>query len=134
MITLKVGSTTLELDPDLYWSDEFSWGAVEQSFSRSLTGASLIDVGIKIGGRPITLEPADSSSGWMSRATLTQLQAWEAQPDLVMTLLLRGGSREVVFNRMDGTPIEAAPVVFVANAMAGEVGDYYLATIRFIEV
>ena len=37
-ITLAVGAVQLTLDPDLYWSDEFSWAAVEQSTARSIAG------------------------------------------------------------------------------------------------
>lgn len=134
VITLTAGGPALELDPDLRWADEFTWFAVEQSVVRSLTGALLVDLGTRVGGRPITLAPADDSSAWMPRATLAQLQAWEADPSLTMTLSLRGVNRPVIFRRHDGAPIDARPVHFVADPLPGEIGDWYLVTLRFLEI
>lgn len=133
-ITLTAGSTTLGLDPDLHWSDEFEWAAVEQSIQRSLTGALIIHSAAKIKGRPLTLEPPAANAAWMSRATLVQLQIWEADPALTLTLSLRGAAYTVAFRRHDGLPIEARPVDFVADPLPGEFGDWYLVTLRLIEV
>lgn len=133
-ITLAVGSVVLYLDPDLRWTDEFSWSRIEEAEERSVSGARIVHLGVKSGGRPITLAPPDADSAWMLRAVLTQLQAWEAQPDLQMTLSLRGTSYQVKFHRTNGSPIEAEPVVFIANPAPGEIGDWYLVTLRLIEV
>lgn len=131
-ITLSDGVTTLTLDPDLQWTDEFDWYAIEQTAERGLTGALIIDVGERQGGRPITLAPPDSNAAWMPRATVTQLQAWEAEPELELALDLRGVEYSVAFRRWDGAPIEAEPVVFVANPSAGGFGDSYLVTLRLV--
>ena len=133
-ITLTAGGTTLVLDPDLHWSDEFDWAAVEQSIQRSLTGALIIHAAAKIKGRPITLAPPDDGAGWMPRASLVQLQALEADPSLTLTLSLRDATYTVAFRRADGAPIEAQPVEFVADPLPGDFGDWYLTTIRLIEV
>lgn len=134
VITLSAGGTTLTLDPDLFWSDEFTWFATEQTVERSVTGALIIDVGTRIGGRPITLEPSDDNAAWMPRATLAQLQAWEANPALTLSLSLRGVTYAVVFRRHDGAPIEARPVQFVADPLPGQFGDWYLVTLRLMEI
>ena len=133
-ITLTAAGTTLTLDPDLQWKDEFAWFAVEQTAARSLTGALLIDQGARVKGRPITLAPDANDAAWMPRATLAQLQAWEATPGRVMTLDLRGVLYNVQFRRWDGPPVDAQPVVFVADPAAGGFGDFYLVTLRFVEV
>lgn len=133
-ITLTANGVTLQLDPDLHWSDEFSFAAVEQSVQRSLTGALIIHTAAKIKGRPITLEPPAKDSAWMPRATLAQLLAWELDPSLTMTLNLRGQAFSAVFRRHDGLPIEASPVEFVANPVPGEFGDWYLTTVRLMEI
>lgn len=134
LITLTAAGTTLVLDPDLQWSDEFDWYAVEQSAERGLTGALIIDAGVRLDGRPITLAPADEESGWMPRATLTQLQTWETDAALKLTLSLRGTDYLVQFRRFDGAPIEARPVIFVADPTPGDFGDFYLATLKFVTV
>lgn len=133
-ITLGDGTTTLTLDPDLYWSDEFEWFANEQVVERGLTGALIIDLGTRQKGRPITLAPPADDAAWMPRATLIQLQAWEAIASQTLTLDLRGTSYRVAFRRHDGAPIEAHPVAFVADPLPGEFGDWYLVTLRLLEI
>lgn len=134
VITLGDGTNVCTLSPDLFWSDEFEWSPVSQSIQRSLTGALLVDHAVRTAGRPITLQPADDSSGWMSGAVLRQLKAWEANPSLRLTLNLRGVSRQVIFLRDGAKPVEARPVVYVADPQPGELGDFYLITVRFLEV
>ena len=70
-ITLSDGTTTLVLDPDLYWEDEFAWAAVEQSMTRGLTGRPIIQAALRHYGRPITLRPFDERSAWMTRAPIS---------------------------------------------------------------
>lgn len=134
VITLSDGTTTLVLDPDLAWTDEFDWAQVAQAIERSLTGALIVDVGVLDAGRPITLAPPADNAAWMSRAALAQLRTWEAMPNLALTINLRGTAFNVVFRRHDGLPIEAHPVVFVADPLPGGFGDWYLVTLRFMEI
>lgn len=133
-ITLTANGVTLPLDPDFEWSDEFGWAAIEETEERSITGARIVDIGIKTDGRPITLSPPDDSAGWLSRSALSQLQAWEKIPRLEMTLNLRGEVFQVHFRRSAGFPIDARPRLFVANPEPGGIGDWYLTTLRFVEV
>lgn len=133
-ITLSNGTTTLDLDPDLQWSDEFTWAAVEQATERSIGGSLIVDVAVKIAGRPITLQSPADNAAWMLRATLAQLQAWESMPEQVFILTLRGTEYRVIFSRADGAPIEARPVDFVADPEPGGFGDWYLCTLRFLTV
>ncbi|WP_234082437.1 hypothetical protein [Azonexus sp. R2A61] len=134
MISLTANGTTLPLDGDLYWSDEFDWSPIEQSITYSADGALLIDEFERQTGRPITLRPFDDASAWMPRATLLQLQSWAGIAELTMTLMLRSTSYSVMFRRDEGSPITAEPVVFVSDAVAGDAGDYYLITLRLIEI
>lgn len=130
-ITLTDGTTVLELDPDLYWDDEFTWAAVAQNVEYSLTGAMVVDVGQRQSGRPITLRAEDDRSGWLTRAALAQLQGWADVPGQLMTLTLRGASYTVLFRHHDGGPFDARPVVHFADPQPS---DWLLATLRFITV
>lgn len=131
MITLTDGTTSLDLHPDLMWSDEFNWQPVEQSAERTITGALVIMPALRVGGRPITLEPEDDSSAWMVRADVEQLRNWAAGAGTVLQLTLRGTTRSVVFRHQDGSGLEARPVVHFSE-MASD--DFYLPTLRFMEI
>lgn len=129
MTTLAVGPTSVELPDELVWVDEFAWSAVEQTESRSLTGARIVQRGMKQGGRPITLRPPDDQAGWITRAVLDQLRAWVQMPGLQLTLTLRGEARVVEF-RYNEAAVEAEALVPYDDVQAG---DFYLATIRLLE-
>lgn len=129
MITLADSITTLALNPDLYWSDEDAWNPVQQSVERTITGALDVQVGAMVGGRPITLEPEDDDSAWMTSAQVAQLRNWAAVPGQELTLTLRGVERTVIFRHQDGG-FEARPVVHFRDRLPG---DFYLCVIRLME-
>jgi hypothetical protein len=128
-ITLSDSSTSLTLNPDLFWADE-DWLPVTSSSERTLTGALIVSVASMVGGRPITLQPNDESSGWVTQSTLAALRNWAAVPGKVMTLSIRGQSRSVMFRHSDGA-IEATPVIHFSDV---DSSDYYRAVFRFLEV
>lgn len=128
-ITLSFGATTIVLNPDLYWSDEHTWHPVEQIVSRSITGAQIISVGQRTGGRPITLKPREDNRAWMTYADLSLLKAWAAIAGLEMQLTLRGITRAVVWNHpdaLDGLPVDHSRDVLD--------GDYFRITLKFLEI
>ena len=129
MNTLTYGATTIALPDDLDWDDEFSWQAVEQRTEYSITGALIVEASAKQAGRTITLA-GDDRSGWILRSTLATLRAWAALPAQAFTLVLRGTTRTVAFDQSQGA-VDARPVVDFSNP---DVADYYIPTLRFIEV
>lgn len=115
----------------LIWSDEFDWTPVQKSLEYSLTGAALIDVGVKQAGRPITLEAQDDA-GWISRATLQALQALaEAEPEGVHLFTHADGREfDVQFAPVD-QPITGRPI----SRPELPAGTHpYVATVRLITV
>lgn len=130
-ISLSVGLTTVQLNPDLFWEDENNWHPVEQTSERTITGALVVQVAERVAGRPITLRPEDDSSGATEHTDLEQLRNWAAVPGQEMTLTIRGESRTVIFRHHDGAAIEARPWVHRRDVQSG---DWYLATFRFMEI
>ena len=130
-ITLTVGATSINLNPDLFWVDENDWHPVEQTSTRTITGALTVQTAARIAGRPITLQPEDDRSGATSLATLTQLRNWAAVPGQVLELTLRGVSRSVIFRHHDGAAVEARPWIHYSDV---QTGDWYFTTIRFMEI
>ena len=130
MITLSDGTNTIELHPDLFWSDEDNWHPVAQAVQRTITGALDIQVSALNKGRPITLEPEDDNTSWMSSAVVQQLRNLAAVPGQQMVLTLRGVSHTVIFRHQDGG-FEAKPVVHYRDRVPG---DWYLCVIRLMEI
>lgn len=107
-VTLTRGGTTVGLSDRLQWTDEFSWSPVQQQTAWSLTGALLVDVGVKQAGRPITLEGSETAA-WIDRALCTTLRGWSALPGEELVLVLRGQSWPVIFDHARGG-FDARPV------------------------
>lgn len=128
-ISLTVGATVAVLSPDLFWSDE-NWAPVEQTATRTLTGALVVSSALRVSGRPITLGPIDAESAWMYLPVLAQLRTWAATPGQQMVLSLRGVDRTVVFRHQD-VAIEATPIAHYSDTDAS---DYHLVTVRLLEI
>lgn len=130
MITLSDGTTTIQLDPDMRWTDENNWSPVAQAVSRTITGSLDIQVASMTAGRPITLEPEDDGSAWMPSRVVEQLRNFAAVPGLQMTLTLRNVGRTVIFRHQDGG-LEARPVTHYSDR---DEDDPYLCVIRLMEI
>jgi hypothetical protein len=131
MITLTYNGTTATLSDRLQWADEYDWSPVEQRTEYSTTGALLVDVGVKLAGRPITLQGTDTAA-WISRALCDSLKAWAALPGITLTLTVRGVARSVMFDHAQ-KGFEAKPIWRLAD---GEITPelLYLPTLRFLEI
>ena len=131
----------IELPYDIQWADEFTAWKVGQIIRPTLTGALVIQEAALQAGRPITLRGFDDGGmrfvAPISLATLNALRALEETAGAAaMTLLLPAAgdttrSFSVRFRRTDGAAIEAAPIKYQVPA---EAGDWFLATIRLIQV
>lgn len=129
----KATSQTVPLEDGFLWSDEFDWKPIEQNQERAVDGALIVQEGKKKSGRPITLSPSEGQ-GWIKRSDLSVIQDWLALQDEQFTLVFEypHDTRQfnVIFNHSDGA-IEADPVKGFPTVSDG---DYYRATLRFIEV
>lgn len=101
---------SIELDDQFEWSDEFDWTAVAQEQERSITGAFLVQEGLKLHGRPITLKSNDGV--WTPLSVVRQLEVLRDQRGRVMPLVLSDGREfSVIFNQAEGKPLEATQVI-----------------------
>lgn len=124
--TLTYSGTTYTLPTDALWPDEFDWNPVEATNTYSAAGALLIDSGVRLAGRPITLR-----CEWITRTLALQLQAWAWLPAATLTLSYRGTSYTVRFNHSRGNPLEVTPVVEYGDP---DGSDYVDATLYLITV
>lgn len=132
-----IDQVTLEeilLPNDLLWVDEFRWTPVASSSWYSLAGSLIIEQGVKLAGRPITLEPPDNEMAWVSRSVHEALRAAAAIPARRFKLVLEypTDSREFlvafapVDDPIDGNPAKGFP--------CHEAGDWFRVSLQFIEV
>ncbi|WP_437881023.1 hypothetical protein [Pseudomonas sp. LRF_L74] len=126
---MQINLAGIELDDHHEWTDEFAWSVVEQSQERSLSGAMIVQEGVKLYGRPITL--AANGAAWTPLSVVRQLEELRDQVGLVMPLTwVDGREFYVIFNRVDGDPLEATQVFREVNAADTD----YLITLRLITV
>jgi hypothetical protein len=124
MITLDA----ITLPEDLIWVDEFAWTPVQQTESFTLTGALILETGLKQAGRPITLVGGDSAA-WIDRATLKALHTKLADA-ATMTLTLNDGRTFAVVFKGD-QPVTAEPIVDYSTP---DDGDWYSLTLKLMQV
>jgi len=110
---------TLELPPDLLWSDEHKWLPVGAATKRTLTGAKVIQVGLLQAGRPITLE-AGTDFAWITYAMVEQLRTMAADAETYRNLVFPDGRTFTVRFRIEDTAIEAEPVEHRATSSASQ--------------
>lgn len=135
MYPLTLAGINLAGDPALCgdqmeWVEQFTWDPVEQNQDRSLTGALIIQEGVKLYGRPITL--ASNDGAWFTLDTVQQLEALRDQPGIVMPLTLQTGEQHhVTWNRTAGAPVEAVPLF---RGVVYQPDDLFTLTLRLITV
>lgn len=99
----------VQLDDQLQWVNEFDHNPIEQTREHSLTGALLIQEGVKLYGREIDLR--SNGGAWTPLSVVRQLEALKDQPGRVMLLTLADGRHfHVVWNRANGSPLAAEPL------------------------
>ena len=130
-------NATLDLGDRLVWTNEHAWSAVAQENAISTTGALIINLATRSGGRPIVLD-GKASQAWYPMELCQQLRAWSQVAGLELELTLRGVVYRVLFDHSSGSAFEAEDMVLLANSeytapnAAQEL--LYLPQLRFIEL
>ena len=133
-ITLTKGADTLELPQDLFWIDEFAWAKVAQETARSTTGALLVDVATRQGGRSITLQ-GQGDTAWITRAALKTIASWAQLPGQTFVLNLRGEVFTVIFDHGSGEATNAINQAAVVEFSDITDTDFYCSLeLRFLEI
>lgn len=130
-LTRKATGEAVTLDDGFFWSDE-DWSPVKQTNDYATNGALAVQVGLKKTGRPITLEPANSSKGWIKLRDLRQLREWQAFNEEFLLELAIPDTRiyNVIFNN-EGNALESSPI---KKSPATSLDNYFNVTMRFMEL
>lgn len=130
-VTLTDGTTTVELHADAYWADETAWHPVEQTVQRTITGALIVSAGLRIKGRPVTLQSIDENSAWVKRTVVDALRNWAAVVGQQLTLTLNAQTYTVIFRHHEPPALIADPVKFQREVDAE---DWFTVVLRLMEV
>ncbi len=129
-LTRQDNGASIVLPQDMRWTDEYDWSAVAQAApERTLSGAQVIQQGVKRSGRPITLA---GDWVWLELGVIRTLRDWTDVPELMMTLTHYDGREfNVMFRLHDKAFNNIAPVHFATPETDQE---RYTAEICFMTV
>lgn len=131
-LTRKSTGETIQIEDGFFWSDE-NWSEIEQNQEYAISGALIIQEGKKLSGRPITLQPANKTKGWIRLRDLNKLRLWQnLQEQFTLHFEWPHDQREfnVIWNHKDGA-LESTPI---KNTPAVSLNDFFNVTLRFTEV
>lgn len=133
-ITLARGSQTLTLPSGLRWTEEYAWQSLAQTTEYGLTGALIVQQGVKQAGRTLTLEGGEQWA-WIKRSDLETLWGMLNLPQ-PLTLTLHDARQFVVLPDLGSGPaLSAKPLPRVLDSGLANPGPqdwYVIESIRFI--
>ena len=129
-ITLTYNSTALTLPSDLLWIDRDSWSPVDQAVQTSVTGATILDIGVRTNGRSITLA-GDETHAWINYSTVQTLKTWAAIAGCQLTLNIHGESYSVVFRHHEKPAIDLNPIVDYSSP---DSSDWFAGQLKFMSI
>ena len=128
----KTTSETIQLEDGFFWSDE-NWSVIQQNQEYAISGALIVQEGRKQAGRPITLQPANKTKGWIKLRDLNRLRLWQnLQEQFTLQFQWPHDQRSfnVIFNHKDGA-LESSTI---KGTPATSLDTYFNVTMRFTEV
>ena len=128
----KTTSEAIQLEDGFFWSDE-NWAEIQQNQEYSVSGALIVQEGRKQAGRPITLQPANKTKGWIKLRDLNKLRLWQnLQEQFTLQFQWPHDQRQfnVIFNHKDNA-LESSTI---KGTPATSLDTYFNVTMRFTEV
>ena len=128
----KTTSETIQLEDGFFWSDE-NWSVIQQNQEYAIGGALIVQEGRKQAGRPITLQPANKTKGWIKLRDLNRLRLWQnLQEQFTLRFQWPHDQRSfnVIFNHKDNA-LESSTI---KGTPAVSLDTYFNVTMRFTEV
>lgn len=136
MDTKLTNTTTgaiIELDDELYPSDEHEWSSLVSSTKYALDGTMIVEQSIRKAGRPYTMQ-APSDMGFLTRNTVNALKAERDKLGATFWLDYRADGvvkRVKVMFDTTGEAINAKPV---KEFISPSLDDLFIVTLKFLEI
>ena len=137
MDTKLTNTTTgaiIELDDELYPSDEHEWSSVVSNTKYALDGTMIVEQSTRLAGKPYTMQ-APSDMGYLTRSTVNALKAERDKLGATYWLDYRADGQvkriKVIFDTTGDDAITATPV---KEFISPSLDDLFIVTLRFLEI
>ena len=133
-LTNVATNAVIELDDELYPSDEHEWSSLVSSTKYALDGTMIIEQSIRKAGRPYTMQ-APSDMGFLTRSTVNALKAERDKLGATFWLDYRADGVvkrvKVIFDTTGDDAITASPA---KEFISPSLDDLFIVTLRFLEI
>lgn len=136
MDTKLTNTTTgaiIELDDELYPSDEHEWSSLVSSTKYALDGTMIVEQSIRKAGRPYTMQ-APSDMGFLTRSTVNALKAERDKLGATFWLDYRADGQVKRVKVMFDTTGEAINAKPVKEFISPSLDDLFIVTLKFLEI
>ena len=136
MQTKLTNTTTgaiIELDDELYPSDEHEWSSLVSSTKYALDGTMIVEQSIRKAGRPYTMQ-APSDMGFLTRSTVNALKAERDKLGATFWLDYRADGQVKRVKVMFDTTGEAINAKPVKEFISPSLDDLFTVTLKFLEI
>lgn len=124
----------IELDDELYPSDEHEWSSLVSSTKYALDGTMIVEQSIRKAGKPYTMQ-APSDMGFLTRSTVNALKAERDKLGATFWLDYRADGQvkrvKVIFDTTGDDAVTAKPV---KDFISPSLDDLFIVTLKFLEI
>lgn len=123
----------IELDDEMYPTDEHEWSSVVSNTKYALDGTMIVEQSVRQAGKPYTMQ-APSDMGFLTRSTVNALKAERDKLGATFWLDYRADGdvkRVKVMFDTTGDAITARPV---KDFISPSLDDLFIVTLRFLEM
>lgn len=132
-LTNTITNAVIELDDELYPSDEHEWSSLVSSTKYALDGTMIVEQSIRKAGRPYTMQ-APSDMGFLTRNTVNALKAERDKLGATFWLDYRADGAVKRVKVMFDTTDEAINAKPVKEFISPSLDDLFIVTLRFLEI
>ena len=124
----------IELDDELYPSDEHEWSSLVSSTKYALDGTMIVEQSIRKAGKPYTMQ-APSDMGFLTRSTVNALKAERDKLGATFWLDYRADGQvkrvKVIFDTTGDDAVTAKPV---KEFISPSLDDLFIVTLKLLEI
>jgi len=124
----------IELDDELYPTDEHEWSPVVSSTKYALDGTMIVEQSVRQAGKPYTMQ-APSDMAWLSRSTVNALKTERDKLGATYWLDYRADGQvkrvKVMFDTTGDDAVTATPA---KEFISPSLDDPFIVTLRFLEI